>query len=263
VAPPSAAPAQDEATVARGRVLVAEDNTVNQLVIVGMLAKRGIEADVVGDGAAAVDGVRHGEHAAVFMDCQMPVLDGYAATARIRERERDGQRIPVIAMTAHAMAGDRERCLQAGMDDYVAKPVRPEDLDAVLDRWLGEAPAAEPADLAGPHANGDGAQLVDEGRIRSFVQDFPGMAEQLLDVFAETTPPLVQALRDAAQRGDDTAVGRTAHELKGSCRNMGAVAMADVCVAIERGDTGGAEAADALGDVLPRTLERLRRAIDG
>jgi two-component system, sensor histidine kinase and response regulator len=120
----------------RGRVLVAEDNPVNQLVITGMLAKRGYEADVVADGAAAVAGLREGEHAAVFMDCQMPVLDGYEATERIRAAEEPGAHVPVIAMTAHAMAGDRERCLAAGMDDYMAKPVRPEELDAVIERWL-------------------------------------------------------------------------------------------------------------------------------
>jgi PAS domain S-box-containing protein len=131
-----------ETVPVRGRVLVAEDNPVNQLVITGMLAKRGYEADVVADGAAAVAGLRSGEHAAVFMDCQMPVLDGYEATERIRAGEAPGARVPVIAMTAHAMDGDRERCLAAGMDDYMAKPVRAEDLDAVIERWLDGEDAA-------------------------------------------------------------------------------------------------------------------------
>jgi PAS domain S-box-containing protein len=136
-APAAAQPARaTERVPVRGRVLVAEDNPVNQLVITGMLAKRGYEADVVADGAAAVAGLREGEHAAVFMDCQMPVLDGYEATERIRAAEEPGAHVPVIAMTAHAMAGDRERCLAAGMDDYMAKPVRPEELDAVIERWL-------------------------------------------------------------------------------------------------------------------------------
>jgi CheY-like chemotaxis protein/HPt (histidine-containing phosphotransfer) domain-containing protein len=242
-------PVPDERAPVRGRVLVAEDNAVNQAVIVGMLAKRGFAADVVGDGAAAVGGLRPGEHAAVFMDCQMPVLDGYAATERIRAQETPGERVPIIAMTAHAMAGDRERCLAAGMDDYVAKPVRPEELDAVLERWLGDPGDGEP-DV-----------LVDAERIRSFVEDFPGMAEQLLALFADTTPPLVDELRAAAERGDADAVRRTLHQLKGSCQNMGAVAMAEVCVAAEAGTTTEPDAAEQLRALLSRTVHEATRII--
>jgi PAS domain S-box-containing protein len=241
------------ARTTRGRVLVAEDNEVNRMVILGMLAKRGIEADVVGDGAAAVEGLRHGEHDIVFMDCQMPVLDGYQATARIRELEGGSARIPIVAMTANAMAGDRERCLQAGMDDYVPKPVRAQDLDMVLDRWLG----------AGGEDGVGVAQLVDEVRIRSFVADFPGMAEELLALFADTTPALLEELRAAVERHDPQAVARTAHELKGSCRNMGAVAMGELCASLERGGTDRAAAVDALHDLLPRTVDGVRRVLDG
>src|SRR6185436_14803764 len=108
--------------VAGAHVLVAEDNAINRLVIEGMLAARGIAVDVAENGRQALEMLAVAAYDAVFMDCQMPELDGYAATAAIRagERERPGEpRLPIVAMTAHAMAGDRERCLAAGMDDYL------------------------------------------------------------------------------------------------------------------------------------------------
>jgi signal transduction histidine kinase/CheY-like chemotaxis protein len=117
------------------RVLLAEDNLVNQKVAQAMLAKRGYVVDVVGDGAQAVQAVASGSYDVVLLDVQMPVMDGLEAAGRIREQEAGtGRRIPLVAMTANALAGDRERCLEAGMDDYVAKPVRAEELAKVLER---------------------------------------------------------------------------------------------------------------------------------
>jgi signal transduction histidine kinase/ActR/RegA family two-component response regulator len=118
------------------RVLVAEDNPVNQRVAVRMLERLGLQADVAKDGRAALRRLAAQPYALVLMDCQMPELDGFEATARIRAGERPDQHLPIVAMTASAMRGDRERCLAAGMDDYIAKPVRIEDLEAMLARWL-------------------------------------------------------------------------------------------------------------------------------
>jgi CheY-like chemotaxis protein len=120
----------------RLRVLVAEDNPVNQRVAVRMLERLGLGADVAADGREAVQSYARQPYAAILMDCQMPELDGFEATARIRAREEPGRHVPIIAMTASAMRGDRERCLAAGMDDYVSKPVTVESLRAVLERWL-------------------------------------------------------------------------------------------------------------------------------
>jgi signal transduction histidine kinase/CheY-like chemotaxis protein len=159
--PPAALPALPEraeqqpgdgtAGRGRGRLLLAEDNQVNQRVATRVLERLGFRVDVVADGAAAVAAVAGGAYDAVLMDLQMPVMDGYEAVRRIRRSEAGVTRLPIIALTAHAMAGDKERALQDGLDDYVCKPVRPADLAAVLDRWLGGT-AAQPAVPAVPGA---------------------------------------------------------------------------------------------------------------
>jgi signal transduction histidine kinase/CheY-like chemotaxis protein len=223
--------------LARATLLVAEDNAVNQLVITGMLAKRGLEADVVADGAQAVEALEPGRHAAVLMDCQMPVVDGYEATARLRA---NGVRVPIIAMTAHALEGDRERCLAAGMDDYLAKPLRGDQLDAVLERWL-----TSPG-------------LVDEARLRALREDYPDFAGPLIETFADSTPPLLAQLRAAVSAGDAVAIKRSAHAIKGSCSNVGATAMAAVSGAIE---SGASRDIDELDRLFGPTVDAARRLI--
>src|SRR5262249_30012130 len=129
---------------ARPRVLVAEDNPVNQRVAIRMLERLGLGADVASDGREAVQSFGRQPYAAVLMDCQMPELDGFEATAKIRAREGNGRRTPIIAMTASAMRGDRERCLAAGMDDYISKPVTIDSLRTVLRRCLPLADDLQP-----------------------------------------------------------------------------------------------------------------------
>ena len=136
---PSAPPRQEVISAPPGtgpRILIAEDNPVNQVVAARMLQKRGYRTQLAADGQRALDLIEEEEFAAVFMDCQMPQLDGYAATAALRRGGGSSARLPIIAMTAHAMTGDRERCLDAGMDDYLSKPLRPDLLDEVLARWI-------------------------------------------------------------------------------------------------------------------------------
>ena len=183
-------------------VLVVEDNVVNQRVIEAMLAKRGYAVELAGNGREALTLLSVRSYALVFMDCQMPEMDGYAATAAIRAREQGTSRLPIVAMTAHAMKGDRERCLAAGMDDYLSKPLRPEELDAALERWLG-APGAAPTPVvaAKPRtvvAAGDPFEaLLDDARMRVFRVDYPEIVPQLIELFVDEH---AAAARRAARR---------------------------------------------------------------
>jgi CheY-like chemotaxis protein len=127
------------------RILVAEDNAANLKVAVRMVERLGYRADVAGNGSEALDALDRVPYDAVLMDCQMPEMDGYEATREIRKAERNGRHVPIIAMTASAMAGDRERCLAAGMDDYISKPVKLHIVAAVLERWLGPEKDPGPA----------------------------------------------------------------------------------------------------------------------
>ena len=137
-APPADARVEPSTALPRGlRVLVAEDNTVNQTVAQKMLEKLGCAVDLVADGREAVQMARTLPYHLVFMDCQMPEMDGYAATAAIRALPGPAGHVAVVAMTAHAMPGDRERCLAAGMDDYVSKPIKAALLADVVQRWAG------------------------------------------------------------------------------------------------------------------------------
>jgi CheY-like chemotaxis protein len=139
-------------------VLVAEDSPVNQIVATRALERCGCRVLVVNDGVQALEALAKQRFDAVLMDCQMPAMDGYAATTELRRRERGDRRTPVIAMTAHAMTGDRERCLEAGMDDYITKPVRHTDLSEALLRWIPTADdastdALDQGEAAEPQSN--------------------------------------------------------------------------------------------------------------
>jgi two-component system sensor histidine kinase/response regulator len=237
---------------ARGgaRLLVAEDNPVNQLVIQGMLAKRGYMADVVANGREALEMLDRERHAAVLMDVQMPELDGYETTRRIRAQEDGAARLPIIALTAGALEGDREAALESGMDDYLAKPLRPDALDAVLERWLGaelEKPPEEP--------------ILDDSRIRNFRENYPDIVERLVALFADSTPPLLDELEAAAVGGDDEQVRKLAHKLKSSCDNVGATRMAALCRQLERSDGDPVPLVGELAAAYPATLAEIKAAV--
>jgi signal transduction histidine kinase/DNA-binding response OmpR family regulator/HPt (histidine-containing phosphotransfer) domain-containing protein len=243
-------------TQARARILVAEDNPVNQRVAARTLEQLGYLVDIADDGAAAVQAVAATAYAAVLMDCQMPGMDGYAATAAIRGREGTGRHTSVIAMTASAMDGDRERCLAAGMDDYISKPVRFQQLRATLARWV-------PTD-ADADADADGA--LDPAVVAELrkLGDAAGgdVLDELAELFARDTPERLATLRRAATDGDARAVAEAAHILKGSAANLGATALVRLCQRLEtQANSGSMQAIEELLAQLEALSPRVVQAV--
>jgi CheY-like chemotaxis protein len=195
------------------RVLLAEDNAVNQKLAVRLLEKRGHSVVVADNGREALAALERQEFDAVLMDVQMPEMDGFEATAAIRARERQtGAHVPVIAMTANAMKGDREQCLEAGMDSYVSKPLRPEDLFAVLE---GAVPEAEPAARNGPPDPPDPDVFDPVVALKRFGGD-PELMRELAGVCVEECPKLMARIRRAVEDKDGAKLRIAAHALKGA-----------------------------------------------
>jgi two-component system sensor histidine kinase/response regulator len=226
------------AAVCAMRILIAEDNVVNQKVAISQAHKLGCHADVVGNGREALDALEAGEYDLVLMDCQMPELDGYKATALIREREGDLRHTNIVAMTAHAIEGDREKCLAAGMDDYLSKPLRFDALKEIIKRYrpvrMGDQPAITPQTLDGLRELGD--------------DDDSDILTELIDTFMESSPLIVAAAEAALKNHEPAALAQAAHTLMGSCSNFGAKPLQDLCLQLETGarasDLAGAAKAD-------------------
>ncbi|HKU62272.1 MAG TPA: response regulator [Gemmatimonadales bacterium] len=239
----------------RARILLAEDNEVNQKLAVAVLEKFGYRVEVVADGREAVSAVSHGGYDLVLMDCQMPELDGYAAASEIRRQQNGGPRIPIVAMTASAMQGERDRCLAAGMDDYVTKPIDRRRLQEVLDHWLG-ATAAEPGPEDALPATGD---ALDLSHLKSIVGHEPATIRSYLELFHQATAPLVADVGGAIERRDAGAVARVAHTLRGSCGSIGAAGMADVVGRLEdRSRSGEWDAIEELYRHLEQSYQQVR-----
>jgi PAS domain S-box-containing protein len=208
------------------KVLVAEDNATNQKLLVELLKQRGDRIVLAGDGREAVEQFEREQFDVVLMDIQMPEMSGLEATAAIRERERArGGHVPIVAMTAHAMAGDRERCLAAGMDGYVSKPIRADELFATMDRLAGnrhEEPAGPPgeAELRGVAAGGVPSNASETGPDKAtLIGRFGGneaLLGEVLDVFLSDAPKLLGQVEGAAANRDRAALASAAHALKGS-----------------------------------------------
>jgi signal transduction histidine kinase/CheY-like chemotaxis protein/HPt (histidine-containing phosphotransfer) domain-containing protein len=202
------------------RVLVVEDSPMNQRVAVGLLSRLGYDAEVVSSGLEAVQVLHaHAErYAAVLMDCQMPELDGYAATAAIRQQERPGAHVPIIAMTANALQGDRDRCLAAGMDDYLVKPVRREELAAVLARWTSV-----------PSAPDDALEQLREFQVAGE----PDVVADILRLFQEQAPRWLGVLRAAAEGNAPRELREAAHRLAGDSALLGLGEITRLCRELE------------------------------
>jgi len=214
-----------------GRVLLAEDNAANREVALAMLKKLGCRVDLAATGREVLSALERSRYDLVLMDCQMPEMDGFEAARRIRDPRSAvlDRSVPVIALTASALPGDRERCLAVGMNDYLEKPVRPEELTSKLSRWLsGRAPETE----GGPAPN-PGPPVYDRAGFLARIMEDEELAREVEETFLEDIPLQLARLTEAAAAGDRNTVRRQAHKVKGAAANLGAGALREAAIRVE------------------------------
>jgi len=238
-----------EAARKRLRVLVAEDNTTNRIIAVKMLEKLGHMAEAVANGQEVIDSLRRIPYDLVLMDCQMPGIDGFAATRIIRDPGSNvlNPRIPIIALTAHAMKGDRDLCIEVGMNDYVSKPTNVHDLAAAIERCLSSVAGFVRADpvvdpVAAPR------EFDKEGYLERTLGDRI-LACEITAAFLADSPPMLDKLSEAIAAGDAGEAGRCAHALKGSAANMGGQVFSGIAADMQ--DAGKANDLARLAELLP------------
>ena len=284
-------------SIGQVRILAVEDNPINREVVRCILDRAGCVCDTVADGPTAIDLVSTRPYDLILMDCQMPVMDGYEATAAIREKEAAGplpggvERVPIVAMTANALKGDREKCLTAGMDDYLSKPFRPEQLIECLETWLAETLAEAPAREAASEAPvagaevltpaaraagvGDGAESVEAAaepigresleRLRALDSDGSGeLLDRVVRRYLSSSPELIETLRKELARGNAVGVKEAAHSLKSASGFLGARQVAALCQRLENLARQNAmdEASEALAALEPAFADA-KAALEG
>lgn len=248
-APQSGPAVPEKAAIVPARILLAEDNPVNQRLGVLQLSKLGFEVIPVGHGKAALEAYLKDplKYDLILMDCQMPQMDGFEASRAIRQAETSlGRHVPIIAMTASALQGDREACLAAGMDDYISKPVRWADLQAVVNRWIGRPPAARtgaeghlsaaaeaPAETPSRAADSPLDQATLRNLRRLAPHDNPQALIELIETFLESTSARLADLRAAVTSADSAAIAQIAHSLKGSTGSFGALRLSGLLGQLE------------------------------
>ena len=237
------------------RILVAEDNVVNQQVALKILEKLGYRADAVANGLEVLRALETIPYDLVLMDCQMPEMDGYEATRAIRNPETAvlNHGIPIVAMTANAMQGDREQCLEAGMDDYVSKPISPSELDDAIERNLGGKVDATP-DATSTTESPDRSVFNRDAFLERMLAD-EAICRQVLAVFIEAIPAQRNELRQALEDRDAALVQRLAHSLKGACANISAELTGDTAGELETAAASGK--LKNTGPLVDRLEERL------
>ena len=263
VAGESVVPADERA--AGARILLVEDNEINRRIASAMLRSLGYATETADDGFKALDAASRTHYDLILMDCQMPGMDGFEATRKLRAGEDGGRHVPIVALTANAMAEDRDRCLAAGMDDYLTKPLRPGILRDTLSRWLaGVTPASDlesptppqaAAPTEGPAASGEilDPQAMDD--IRSLDPEGGDALAPLVDLLLENSRSLLGDMGAAVEAGDAAALAAASHTLKGASRNVGARFLGDLCAEMERRSREGSAEETAL-------LDEMRAALD-
>ena len=251
----------------RNRILLAEDNLVNQKVAVRFLEKLDFRVDVVADGQAALAAWQSGNFDLILMDCQMPKMDGYEATRAIRNLEDGKRRIPIVALTAHAMKGDEERCRAAGMDDYLTKPIDRTKLEACLDHLLpstgstGFHLALKEASVAETGGSGPAPEIlhfpVDWAALLETIDGDEGFARELVEAFIGTGDRELAAIAAAQCTGDNATMRISAHTLKGASANLRASAAIKAADQLEvAAGSGQSTQISALADNLKIEIER-------
>jgi CheY-like chemotaxis protein len=231
-----------EVTNIKKRVLLAEDNTVNQMVAVALLKKMGLSVDVVADGSEAVKALEQIPYDLVFMDCQMPIMDGYEATRVIRDPNSKAlnHAIPIIAMTANAMQGDREKCLEAGMNDYTSKPVKLEELQKVIGRLLHPRPVV----VVNSNEKVDPIYTAGESYCRTeLLERFEGdqtFVNEVIAMSRDDFPVRLDNLRRFLNQQQFAAARLEAHTIKGIAANICAEPLKSVALLLEK-ELGGSE----------------------
>ncbi len=242
------------------RILLAEDNSTNQQVALGILKKMGLSADAAANGREAVELLRSLPYDLVLMDVQMPEMDGLEATRQIRNPQSGvlNHDIPIVAMTAHAMRGDQERCIEAGMNDYIAKPVSPHALAGVLEKWLpgggkdgrqGQNPGTREGEDGSSREEeevarfstppGQPSQLFDRAALLARLMGDDELVDEVVDIYLEDIPTRIEALRECLEAGDAAGAERQAHTIKGASANVGSDALRDLAADLERAGKKG------------------------
>ncbi|MBV9209762.1 MAG: response regulator, partial [Acidobacteria bacterium] len=246
------------------RLLLVEDNQTNRQVAVSTLAQLGYRTESVVNGREAIAALQEAEYDLVFMDCHMPEMDGFEATAEIRRQESSSRRTPIVAMTASALPEDRARCLNVGMDDYLTKPLHREELRAVLERWLHDTELSSQETFEESEA----APLEPEAmrELRHLGGANQSFLSELIDLFLQESVERLKRMRQAALNQDLNALQEVAHTQRGACLNFGAQQMAELCAALENG--GGSNAKIALSELsekvarVEREFFRVRLALE-
>jgi two-component system, sensor histidine kinase and response regulator len=221
---------QEEAPQQAHSILLVEDNLINQKVAVQMLKNLGCTVEVANDGAEGLEKFKAGAYTMIFMDVQMPVMDGYEATAAIRDLEQPaGPRTPIIAMTANALDGDRDKCLAAGMDDYLAKPVKMSEIAQILSKWSGASAETRERKVK----KKTGLRVLDYDRLQEACAGDAEFMQELSNEYLNQAPMMFEKIIHGFEKADGAAVAFAAHALKGASRSLGAERVAEICQELE------------------------------
>jgi two-component system sensor histidine kinase/response regulator len=246
----------------RLNILLAEDNLVNQKLAQRILEKHGNNVKIANNGKEAMDALEKESFDLILMDVQMPEMDGFTATASVREKEKiTGEHIPIIAMTAHAMKGDREKCLEAGMDDYIAKPIRTEELYRLIESFNFNTGIVKVDSMQ--HAESDIINhIINKDEVMERIGGDMELLSEMVEIFLDDNPDLMKKMQDAILKGDAITLERAAHTLKGSVGNFSAVKAYDAALKLEKmsrdNDITNAEKAFAL---LENEIQQLKTAL--